>query len=429
MGIWCYLSRNTEKGKKIEMKSEDSSLMNSSPSGIFLTGSTGVLGSHILKTLLKTNPPSQIYCLVRAETPEQGLDRLVRVLNTYDPTPELLEEFKRRTVPVLGDLTQTRFGMSEDVYAELQNSIDLTIHAGAYTNLFSKFPVIETINVGGTRNMIDFAIGTRTQRMCYVSTYTVLGDKTFDSSFVFKEEHRDVGQGFAHMSYQETKFIAENLVVKAGDERGLEWTIVRPGQIFGESDSGGYPHGETNVSGLFYDLLKTVLETRTAMDSDLHFDVVPVDYVSRAICHLSQRSDSVGETYHLTNPHVLSWTGLMNVLQGLGYDIKLMSQEDYRHALQNGGLQRDGHPYISVTTKALRFWYKRNFDLGMSATTDCTRTQNILEKAGVFCPKIDEKLLGIYIARGIRENYLPEPDRAVSWFPLMEPVTKLEIAL
>src|SRR5690606_29715612 len=127
-----------------------------------------------------------------------------------------------------------------------------------------------------------FCLATKNKYLCHISTHTIMGDKTFEKGVVFKETDYDIGQGFEHMTYQQTKFIAEGLVRDAARD-GLVWNIFRPGQIFGESTTGNYPQGHSSVDGLFYDIFKTVAETGVAFYSTTHFDVVPVDYVSRGI--------------------------------------------------------------------------------------------------------------------------------------------------
>jgi thioester reductase-like protein len=40
----------------------------------------------------------------------------------------------------------------------------------------------------------------------------------------------------------------------------------------------------------------------SAPDIDIRDNIVPVDYVSKAIVHLSQQEESLGKTFHLVHP-------------------------------------------------------------------------------------------------------------------------------
>lgn len=373
---------------------------------VFLTGATGVLGAHLMKELLATTDVD-LHCLVRAESVDQAQERLHALLRVYDPADELGAEFRARVKPVLGDIVSPRLGLSEREYAALAETIDVVIHGAALTNLFARFKTIEPINVGGTRQIVDFALATRSKSLCYISTYTVMGDKTFDGDFVFMETHYDVGQGFEHMTYQQSKFLAEGLVREAS-ARGLKWKIVRPGQIFGESETGRYPQGQTNVSGLFYDIFKTVIESGVALYSDTYYDITPVDYVSKATVQLALRDPAAEVTFHLTNPFERSYTDIIQMIARCGYPITMVSQEEYRSMLFERRLLVGGEEYKSYTTQAFKWWFRREgFDFAESCRTDTTLARQALEPAGIRCPAIDERLLAVYIEHGIKQNYFP----------------------
>ncbi len=376
---------------------------------LLLTGVTGVLGAHLVKTLLRETD-SNLYCLVRARSDKEGKERILSAMRVYDPKDELMDLFEKRVHPVLGDVGQEYFGLDKKSYQKLTKLIDFTIHAAANTNLFANYRRIEPINVGGTKNVIQFVLETDQKFLNYVSTYTVMGDKIFDPTFTFKEQHLNVGQDFEHMTYQHTKFLAENLV-HAAKEDGLVWNIYRPGQIFGESMTGYYPQGQANVSQLFYDIFKTVIETGVAIKSKNHFDITPVDYVSNAIVYLATKRPVHYETYHLTNPDIRNYIEIIEMVQELGYDIEMVSQEKYRKLIFEKKFVGTNGEYKSVTTKAFRWWFMReNFSFMESAITDCRYTAQILEDGSVNCPKIDLSLIQTYIDAGIRNGYFPTPE-------------------
>lgn len=380
-----------------------------------LTGATGVFGGHLVKEILMSRPKTHLWCLVRAEDVVRGRERLLDILRAYDPEGMLREAFEERVHPVLGDVAQERLGLQAVEYDELAERTDAVIHSAAITNLFLSYRRIEGTNVRGTANVIDFALATPSRYLVYISTYTVMGDKVFDPDVVFREADLDLGQGFDFMTYQRSKFEAELAVRSAGRERGLRWNIMRPGQIFGEARTGYYPQGQTNVSGLFYDIFKTIIESKVALYSETHFDVTPVDYVSRGALYLGFETGTYGQTYHLTNPDIKTYTAITRLLHQLGYDIEIVSQDEYRRMLFERGLQVDGVEYKSYTTKAFRWWFAREkFDFRRSCITDCAFTNGILRAAGVVCPPIDLDLIGTYVDTSVRLDYFPIAARAAS---------------
>jgi thioester reductase-like protein len=380
------------------------------PKTVFLTGATGVLGASILKDLLQSTT-SRIYCLVRGKDQEHCRERVRSFLRIYDRDAALESNFLSRVVVLQGDVTQDRFGLSEPAYAELQGHTNITIHAAANTSLLLKYKRLEPINVHGTGRIIEFCLGTAEKNLSYVSTYTVMGDKTFDNRVCFQETDFDLGQGFKYMSYQRSKFRAEGMV-RAAQERGLKWRIFRPGQIYGDSLTGAYPHSETQVTGLFYDLFRTAMDTRVMPESYIHYDVVPVDYVSRGIVALSAGMENFFEVYHLTNPDTKTFAQVMGLLREIGYPIELLPEEIYKQKLRQGEITKNGMPYTSTMLKAFSLWYFiSKISFYDSAITNCEYTRSKLEKLGVNCAPIDRKLMETYVDAGIREGYFPSPSQ------------------
>jgi thioester reductase-like protein len=386
--------------------------MRSLDGGVFVTGTTGILGSYVLKLLLEETA-FPLHCLVRASNEEEGYRRLASSLLAYDPGGSLLPRLRERVRVELGDVSQESLGLSPERREALCARIDAVVHVAALTDLFLTYRRIAPVNVKGTENVVRFTLGTKRKYLAHVSTHTIVGDRSYDPSTVFRETDYDVGQGFEHLSYQRSKFEAEGIVRRAKDE-GLVWNVLRPGQIFGEAATGAYPLGHSAVTGLFYDIWKTVLESRVAYLSNVHFDVVPVDYVSRGILELGIRAEENFQTYHLTNPHVLRYTQVIQTLAETGYPIQLIPQEEYERRIHERRLRWDGTDYKSSTTSAFRWWFKRGIRLVDGGYTCSAHTARLLAERGVHCPRIDRKLLGTYVDAGVAAGYFPRAPRTVS---------------
>lgn len=375
---------------------------------ILLTGATGVLGAHILKVLL-TESDSYIYCIIRAIDQPTAEVRLFSTLKAYGISRDEFTNYLPRIHFILGDISKDLLGQDQETYQQLISEIDFTIHSAASTNLFSKFSKIAANNIDGVKNIIHFSLKTKEKKLCYVSTYTVLGNKIFDEGFIFKEEHLDIGQSFQFMTYQESKFISEKLIHEA-QLLGLQSVIVRPGQIFGESTTGFYPQGQTNVSGLFMDIFKTVLETGIAIHSVAQFDMTPVDYVSRSLIYLALVREDFGKTFHLANPHITPYADIVGLLNELNYEITLVPELKYKELLLNKTLCYKNSTIIcnSSTVKAFRWWFNRNiFNFSKSAIVESTHTASVLKNAQIECPQINEKLLNTYIKHNTESGYFP----------------------
>ena len=97
-------------------RGERTSPINDAPIVVVLTGSTGNIGSHILAALLEDKRITKVYALNRPSTSTQ--DRLVTAFQDRSLPLKLLTESK--LVSLTGDLSADNFGLSPDVYSEVQ---------------------------------------------------------------------------------------------------------------------------------------------------------------------------------------------------------------------------------------------------------------------------------------------------------------------
>ncbi|MCP3137808.1 SDR family NAD(P)-dependent oxidoreductase [Pyxidicoccus xibeiensis] len=377
---------------------------------IFVTGVTGVLGGKLLHDLLDTTS-ARISCLVRGESIEQAKRRILYFLETYDPKGRLTEAFHQRVTPVLGDVTLDRFGLGDAAYARLAAETDVTFHAAGKTTLVTFYEALAPINVEGTRRVIDFALLTKHRYMVYVSSFSALGDRLNFNNPPFTERDLDLGQGYDHLPYQETKYQAERLI-HAASERGLVWNIFRPGNIMGDGATGRYPFAEVSVKGVYYDIFKTVIESGLSMMSPVHWDITPVDYVCAGMIHLALRRPSYRETYHLTNPDIRRYYDVVNHLRDFGYDIQFTSIDEFFRLANERRIFRKGTevPYDSQTLEMFKYGVEifGKIHYEESSYANCAYTRSILGAVGIDCPTIAQ-LVPVYLQHCIEAGYLPPP--------------------
>jgi thioester reductase-like protein len=250
---------------------------------ILLTGFPGFLGARLLPRLLEAYPGEEVSCLVQEKFLEiaeaargalHGRDR-VRLLR--------------------GDIAHAGLGLSEGDARSLEGTLAFAFHLAAVYDLAVSREVGERVNVLGTRNVLAFLQGAKgLKRLHYVSTAYVSGRATG----TIRETDLELGQSF-HNHYEATKHAAEVAVRKSS----LPLTIYRPGIVVGDSRT-----GETGkFDGPYYAL--------RAMDrvpspglflrvgtGRREVNLVPLDFVIDAIACLAPRAESLGKTYHLTDP-------------------------------------------------------------------------------------------------------------------------------
>lgn len=270
---------------------------------IFLTGATGFLGTVLLRDLLLKG--HAVTALVR---PQEGLsahDRLKKNLFDYDPQFFWDEKKEKNIAAVEGDTTERLFGLSQDSYKKITDSTDIIVHNAACTALETDWKVLEAVNIGGTREAIEFASRTRSKSLMHVSSAYVAGER----SGVVYEGELLLTEGFRN-GYERSKAVAENEVREAAASGRIRFLTVRPSIIVGDSQS-----GYMCPNHHFFDLIFRLLTIRRMIQNktgDFRFRIpgdpnatknfVPVDHVSGLMCLLIETPSAWGKTFHLTDP-------------------------------------------------------------------------------------------------------------------------------
>lgn len=261
-------------------------------STVFITGGTGLVGADIIRRLLRDERVDRVIALVRG-CGEQALPRLVDAVQQLEDQPLPASLLEKLTV-VCGDVTRERFGWPLQDWLALARRVTHVIHSAADVRFHLPLEDARRVNVGGTRVMLAFAAEAadagRLRHFSYVSTAYVCGDRGGRVT----EEGATLPPRFTN-NYEQSKWECEQLVREAMP--GIPATIFRPSIIVGDAST-----GRTNAFKALYVPLRLIVRglLHGVPASDATLDVVPVDYVSRAICHVALEGSSIGRTLHLT---------------------------------------------------------------------------------------------------------------------------------
>jgi thioester reductase-like protein/short-subunit dehydrogenase len=253
-----------------------------------VTGGTGFIGRRVVSRLLETRPDAEVWVLVR----RQSLGRF----------EHLAANWGERAKPLVGDLTVSGLGLTDEAIAELA-TIDHVVHCAAIYDITVGEAEQWAANVEGTRAVIELARRLNAT-LHHVSSIAVAGDFAGE----FTEADFDVGQELP-TPYHQTKFEAELLVRSTA---GLRYRIYRPAVVVGDSRTGEMD----KIDGPYYFfpvLAKLAVLPRftpIVLPDTGRTNIVPVDYVVDAIVELMRAEGRDGETFHLTAPKTIGLRGL-----------------------------------------------------------------------------------------------------------------------
>lgn len=183
---------------------------------IFVTGGTGLVGSHLLYDLLKSG--KKVRALRRSSS---NMRWVKRVFAYYAENPaELFEQIEWVEGDILNyySLQDLLTGISEVYHCAAMVSFHPNDHDSMLNN-----------NVKGTANLINAAIHNQVKKFCHVSSIAALG-KTQDGSEINEDTYWTPSK--RKSSYSLSKFFSE-MEVWRGIEEGLEAVIVNPSIVLG----------------------------------------------------------------------------------------------------------------------------------------------------------------------------------------------------
>ncbi len=118
---------------------------------------------------------------------------------------------------------------------EAMQGCDVVIHTAANTSIWpNRSEAVRRVNVQGTQHLVDAALEHQVERFIFVGTANSFG---FGSKADPGNETRPYMGGKYNLDYMDSKYQAQELVLKAVQERQLPALTVNPTFMFGPYDS------------------------------------------------------------------------------------------------------------------------------------------------------------------------------------------------
>ncbi len=182
----------------------------------FVTGATGLIGSHLLLRLAEEGMP--VSALFRNEN---GKSEVFNLFQFYGK-----ENLFSQVQWVKGDVED-----ADDMF-DLTEGIDIVFHCAAIVSYHKKDAsrMLE-VNINGTKNLVNACVENEVKHLIHVSSISALGDSKRE--VIDEETPRDFND--YHSNYSKGKYLSEQEVWR-GIQEGLNATILNPGVIFGPNN-------------------------------------------------------------------------------------------------------------------------------------------------------------------------------------------------
>ena len=269
---------------------------------LFITGFPGFIANRLLERLCRND--CRFILLVQPSLAARARNDAARLAEL---TGKPLDDFRL----IEGDIRQPGLGLTAENAALAREQSTRAFHLAAVYDLAVERELAMRVNVGGTRNVLDFARSMpRLRHFHHVSTCYVAGKR--EGVILETELRHDAGY---RNFYEESKYLAELEVESLKHE--LPITIHRPAVVCGDSKT-----GETaKYDGVYY-LIHYLLKWPGALslinigNHEVSLNLVPVDFVVEAMAALAFDEQAIGKTVQLADPSPLTTNQLFNAIAG-----------------------------------------------------------------------------------------------------------------
>jgi NAD(P)-dependent dehydrogenase (short-subunit alcohol dehydrogenase family) len=278
----------------------------------FVTGATGFIGRFLVSNLLKRK--GQVHVLVRKGSAKK-----------LGQIGEAMGWDMKRIVPVTGDLSKAKLGLSAAQISALKGKVQHFFHLAAIYDLTADADSQKQANIGGTKNALELAAVIKAGCFHHASSIAAAG--LYPG--VFREDMFDEAEGLKD-PYLKTKHEAEGLVRK---QDVVPYRIYRPSMVVGHSKTGEID----KIDGPYYlfTLIKKIRQTLPQWMPTLgieggRINVVPVDFVADAMDHIAHKKGLDGHCFHLVDPEPMRFGELMNTFARAAHAPEMTMRLDAR---------------------------------------------------------------------------------------------------
>ena len=296
---------------------------------LLVTGGTGFIGSHLAEHGRRLG--AEVVVLGLADRPEERAN---------------VELLRRQGVEVMpGSITDAELCGRAVRGATHVFHLAVAMREGAKSDQF-----FESINLDGTRALLEASVNGGVRRFVYCSTIGIYGHRAPGIT----REDSPLAPGNI---YERTKVAAERLVREFGAERKLPWTTLRPADVYGPRDQ--------RLLKLFKGVAAGRFPLFGAGEGLRH--MIYVDDVVSGFFRACERESAVGDAFILAGPKACTLRQLVEEVRVATGSTRYGIRLPLKPMLTVAGLVEDVSRTLGVEPPIYRrrmdfFWSDSEFD-------------------------------------------------------------------
>ncbi len=342
------------------------------PVTVILTGSTGMVGTFILRALLDRSGVDHVFCLNRGEDGGHTRQKI-----RFKAAGLVTDDLNQRVTFLKADFTSPNLGLDQTVYQDLRTRAGIIIHNAWPVNFNLRLAAFRP-QLTGMINLLSLAAGANingSPHFIFISSVGAVGGLLSDGVAAPESILSSMNTPFSN-GYSRSKFLSELLCNAAAQHLGLSVTITRIGQVAGAIRR---PGGIWNRAEWFPSLVMSSLLRLRCLPDTLGrqfsgIDWIPSDLLADVIVDLATQNDMGGaRVFNVRNPHTIAWASLLPVVINeaeacLGYAPEVVSSSLWLERLASSEREGIDNDIVNPAIKLLDFY--RNGLWGLSETCE-----------------------------------------------------------
>ncbi|PWW72667.1 acetyl-CoA synthetase-like protein [Tuber magnatum] len=323
---------------------------------IIVTGATGSLGAHLVSQLATKPSTQKVYCLVRAKDQSSAHERTIQSLKLRRVHEDLPATSLSKVIALPSDFSDPHLGLSEDVYAELLDSVNIVIHCAWQVNFNMDVSSFENAHIKGSHNLMTLCLKSRRSSPASFNFCSSISSVANTPGAGTIPETQPKYEDSMPMGYAQSKLVTEKLCGIAARRTTLSARVLRIGQVSGDTKFGIW--NATEAIPLTVHSAKTLGALPAPVNGEV-VSWVPVDVAAGTIIDLSclpPIAQKEAPVFHVSHPKLLSWNNdFLPALRAAGLEFESVRPTEWIRRLR--AIPQDAN--VNPEVKLLEFFERK----------------------------------------------------------------------
>lgn len=274
---------------------------------ILITGGTGLIGKMLIFSLMKFNRENDANI------------KIITTTRNKKNALKLFDDFKDSALfsIIEQDITE-KFDKNQ-----LPEKINYIIHAAANTSskdmAHKPLKMIQSV-FEGTKNILEVAKETNTEKFIYLSSMEVYGITSSADGVISEDFYGKINLNSPRSSYPEAKRLAELLVLSYGKEYEFETITLRPTQVIGSGVRYNDPRVFAEFTRQALENKKIVMKTKGKTVRSYIYITDMITAILHCICYINESN-----VYNVSNEQItISIAEMAKIIAGIVGNVEIV---------------------------------------------------------------------------------------------------------